>query len=352
MKIGVIGATGYTGLALLHYLSGRPETEVSFVSSRGQAKQPLTAVHPSLNGFLPYKDLVLEDPEALFAWPKDRLPEVIFLAVSHLVSMGITPKLLGLGVKVIDLTGDFRLKDASLYPLWYKSPHLCPEFLPQAIYGLPELHRAEILKTSLVANPGCYATSVILALAPLLKHNLADLTQVIIADCKSGVSGAGKKALVDNLFSEVSENFRPYKVVGHQHIPEILQELNLIAGVNVKLSFTPHLVPMNRGILSTIYVRLKKEPQIAELQELYRQHYQEDRFVRVLRVGTIPQTLDTRGTNYCDLALFYDEMGGVLKIFSSIDNLARGAATQAIVNLNLISGNDEGLGIPLTAVRP
>jgi N-acetyl-gamma-glutamyl-phosphate reductase len=354
MKVGIIGATGYTGLGLLNDLAQRPKTEVTVVTSRQEAGRKLASFHPNLAGVPGYKDLVLENPADLAKIKEQRpdsFPSVFFLAVKHKVSMTLVPKILQLGAKIIDLTGDFRLKNPDLYPQWYKFQHDCPEYLKEAVYGLPELHREEIKKARLIANPGCYPTSVILALAPLVKNNHIKENSVIIVDSKSGVTGAGREPLVGNIFCEVSENFRAYKVVGHQHTPEMLQELDLYEK-KIPLTFTPHLVPMNRGILSTIYVEANNDLKLSKIMELYHDYYQGEKFIRLRAEGDLPQTLDVRGTNFCDIALFFDEFTGILKIISVIDNLARGATTQAMVNLNLISGEDEALGVPMAAFRP
>jgi N-acetyl-gamma-glutamyl-phosphate reductase len=355
MKVGIIGATGYTGMGLLNELAERPKTELTVVTSRGEAGKRLTAIHPHLSGVPAYRDLVLEDPGDLVKIKKESpesFPELFFLAVSHKVSMGLAPGILDLGAKVIDLTGDFRLKTPDLYPKWYKFTHESPELLSKAVYGLPELYREEIKKASLVANPGCYPTSVILALAPLAKNKLLKRGVPLIADSKSGVSGAGRDPSKATLFTEVSENFKAYKTVGHQHIPEMVQELESLSGEEIILSFTPHLVPMNRGILSTIYATLNKDLEESELREIYQSFYKGERFIRIMDAGQAPQTMDVRGVNQCDIAIFKDENAGLFKILSAIDNLARGAVTQAIVNLNLISGEDEALGLRLAGFRP
>jgi N-acetyl-gamma-glutamyl-phosphate reductase len=266
--------------------------------------------------------------------------------------MGLAPSLLEAGAKVIDLTGDFRLKSPLHYPAWYGREHSAPGLLAEAVYGLPEIRREEIRKARLVANPGCYPTCVILALLPLAERGLLGAAGPVVCDCKSGTSGAGRSASVGQLFSEVAGNFRAYKVVGHAHTPEMVQELSLLSGRPLRLSFTPHLVPMSRGIEATVYLDAEGLPPHAEVRALYEARYAGERFVRVRAEGAVPETADVRGTNFCDLALFRDEGAGVLKIVSVIDNLARGAATQAVANLNLLCGEDEGLGLPLAGMRP
>ncbi|MDR2461100.1 MAG: N-acetyl-gamma-glutamyl-phosphate reductase [Deltaproteobacteria bacterium] len=355
MKVGIIGATGYTGLSLLRDLAGRPSTEVTLVTSRKEAGGKLIKIHPSLAGYPGYRELILEDPNLLEKIKEKepaRFPEVIFLAVKHKAAMALAPRVLNLGSKVIDLTGDFRLKEKELYPKWYKFEHECPEYLSQAIYGLPELHRDKIKNARLVANPGCYPTSVILALAPLCQEGLIRQGTTIMVDSKSGVSGAGREPSLGNIFCEVSENFRAYKVVGHQHTPEMAQELSFLAKGRISLSFTPHLVPMNRGICTTTYVLVQKVSGLSQITEIYQDYYKNEPFVRLKEQGQIPETLDVRGTNFCDLGLFYDEDEDVVKIISVIDNLCRGASTQAMVNLNILSGAEENLGVNLVALRP
>lgn len=355
MKIGIVGATGYTGIGLLNELAERPGTEITLVTSRREAGKSLCSIHPHLSGVPLYEDLILQNPEDI---PKikektpENFPELFFLAVSHKVSMGLVPGILALGAKIIDLTGDFRLKSPDLYPKWYKFEHEHPEFLSEAVYGLPELYREQIKSARLVANPGCYPTSVILAAAPLIKNRLLNKGLPIIADSKSGVSGAGREASQATLFSEVSENFKAYKVTGHQHTPEMIQELEKLSEDKISISFTPHLVPMNRGILSTVYAFPEKEISSSELTDLYRNFYKNERFVRVRSDGASPQTLDVRGSNLCQLALFTDKEAGLIKVVSAIDNLARGAVTQAIANLNIMSGVDEALGLRSAGFRP
>jgi N-acetyl-gamma-glutamyl-phosphate reductase len=239
-----------------------------------------------------------------------------------------------------------------MYPIWYKTEHERPELLAEAVYGLPELHRERIAKARLVANPGCYPTAVILSLAPLAEKSLLAPDSPVIADCKSGVSGAGKSLSESSLFSEVAENFHPYKVLGHPHTPEMIQELSLLSGKPVRLAFTPHLVPMSRGIEATVYLDAGTLPPYPEVRAIYEKRYEKERFVRFRPEGAVPGTLDVRGTNFCDIALFHDDSAGILKIVTVIDNLARGAASQAVCILNLITGEDEGLGIPLAALRP
>ncbi|MDR3204373.1 MAG: N-acetyl-gamma-glutamyl-phosphate reductase [Deltaproteobacteria bacterium] len=346
MRLALIGATGYAGLELLRILSRRQGDELVLVTSRKETGRRLTEIFPALAGEANYNDLTLTAPTHLSGQA-----DIYLLAAQHGAAMNLVPELLRDGAKVIDLSADFRLKSAQLFDRWY-GPHSSPELLPKAVYGLVELYRQSIATASLIANPGCYPTSIILALAPILKASLLDDSQVIVADSKSGVTGAGRGASQITSFCEVSDNFRAYKVSGHRHSPEIIQELSILNGQVVKLTFTPHLVPMNRGILSTIYLKIKGQPKLVDLREIYLEFYRSDRFVRVRPLDYPPETADVRGTNYCDLGLFYDQESELYKIVSVIDNLCRGAAGQAVANLNLMTGRPEDLGLSGSGLRP
>jgi N-acetyl-gamma-glutamyl-phosphate reductase len=355
MRIGVIGVNGYTGQTLLQALSLRDDTELCLVTSRGDAGKTLSRIHPSLVGVPAFQDLILEHPDSLEKLAKQdpgRFPELFFLCVPHGASMALTPKILALGARVIDLTGDFRLKDAAMYPKWYKIEHTAPDLLKDAVYGLPELHRGEIREARLLANPGCYPTSIILALAPLAHNSLLDPNDPVIADSKSGVSGAGRRTGVDYSFCELNDNFKAYKIVGHQHTPEARAELERLSKGSVKLSFTPHLLPLSRGILTTVYVPLKTGLTLPLALSKYADFYKNEPFVRFRGQNAPISVLDTRGTNFCDITLAIDEEAGLLKIISVIDNLARGAVTQAMVNFNIMTGRPETRFIPMVAFRP
>ncbi|MDR1394985.1 MAG: N-acetyl-gamma-glutamyl-phosphate reductase [Deltaproteobacteria bacterium] len=346
MKIGIIGASGYTGLELLRILAGRPGTEVSFVTSRQDAGTPLTSIYPTLAGYPQYDRLKLEKPENLTG-----RAEVVFLATQHGAAMNLAPGLLESGARVIDLSADFRLKSASLFAHWYEE-HKAPQLLAEAVYGLPEIYRESIARARLVANPGCYPTSIILALAPLLKNGLIDLSRPIIADSKSGVTGAGRSLARSNTFCEVQENFKAYKPVGHRHTPEIAQELSNLAESQVLLSFTPHLLPINRGILSTVYISLAKPLSYPAVKAIYKDFYGQEPYVRIRPEGYVPETADVRGTNFCDVNLFEDSVCGLWKVVSVIDNICRGASGQAVANLNIMTGAPEDLGLTNLALRP
>ncbi len=349
MEIGLIGATGYTGLELLRLLAGHPaRPEVTVITSRQEAGRGLTEVFPALSGLANYDRLKFEAPDAADLAGRAR---IFFLAAPHGAAMELVPGLLAAGARVVDLSADFRLRTADLFNEWYQ-PHSAPGLLGEAVYGLPELYASEIRPARLVANPGCYPTSVILALAPFLKSGFMAEDGPVIAESASGVSGAGRGAAPGTSFCEVQDSFKAYKVVGHRHTPEIEQELSRLAGRPLKVAFTPHLAPMNRGILSTVYVTPKREVSAEGLREAYLDFYAGAPFVRVRPLGFEPQTSEVRGTNFCDLSLFYDRRSGLVKIVSVIDNLCRGASGQAVANFNLMQGLPETEGLLAAAVRP
>lgn len=340
-KIAILGATGYTGLELIRLLHGHPAVQVAYLSSESAAGLPLSKVHPQLAGIT---DHVLE-PLA-----PDRIPpgvRLAFLALPHGSSAAAAPELLSRDITVIDLSADYRLKDPALYDSWYGRSHPVPQLLGQAVYGLPELNASAIRTASLVANPGCYPTSVLLALAPLAARGAVDWSSVII-DAKSGVSGAGRTPRQDFHFPECTENFKAYRVGNHQHTPEIEQELASLAGEAVTVTFTPHLVPMVRGILSTIYLKLKPRAgfSLEELYNLYGEFYRGCPFVRLLR-EVLPETRWVRGSNFCDLGIRLEERTGRVILVSAIDNLVKGASGQAVQNMNLVLGLPQETGLSL-----
>ncbi|MFO7952081.1 MAG: N-acetyl-gamma-glutamyl-phosphate reductase [Bacillota bacterium] len=338
VEVAVLGATGYTGVELVRLLNSHPGAKTVFLSSESYAGKKISEVHPQFNQQV---DLLLEPMQV------DKIPgsvEVVFCALPHGKSAETAAALLKKGFKVIDLSADFRLRKAELYQEWYKLDHPQKSLLKEAVYGLPELYRSEIAGAKLVANPGCYPTSVILALAPLLNNDPAYAHSLII-DAKSGVSGAGREPKQPFHFPECSENFKAYRIAAHQHTPEIEQELGLLAGEAVKLTFTPHLVPMIRGILSTIYSGVNQSTLEPELTGLYSDYYDQCPFVRVLKPPALPETRLVRGSNYCDLALRVDQRTGRLIIISAIDNLVKGAAGQAVQNMNIMFNLEEELGL-------
>lgn len=343
-RIGVVGATGYTGLELIRLLLRHPYVQLSALTAERYIGQPIWKVFPSL-----LKEINLTC-QPLEADPLAERCDFIFTALPHKAAMEVVPSFLQKGIKVVDLSADFRLRDAQVYEEWYEK-HTAVQFLKEAVYGIPEIHRQEIKKATLVANPGCYPTSIILALAPALRHKLID-PHSIIADSKSGVSGAGRSAVLSSLYAEVSENFKAYKVTEHRHTPEIEQELSFLAGEKISITFTPHLVPMKRGILSTIYATLAQPLAEKEIYELYDQFYRGEKFVRVRPADLLPSTADVYGSNYCDLGLKVDKRNNRLIILSAIDNLVKGASGQAIQNMNLMLGWEESLGLGVVPLYP
>ncbi len=337
LNAAIVGATGYTGRELVGKLARHPKIQPTVLISEQRAGVPFSEVHPEFRGWL---------DQALEPLIPDRVAkcDVIFSALPHGISMTKVPEFVGTGQPVIDLSGDFRLNQASLYPQWYGYEHRAPALLASAAYGLPEINRAHIVDSSLVANPGCYPTSVLLALKPLLAENRVDPDRVLI-DAKSGVSGAGRSPQLPLHFPECTENFRAYKVVSHQHLPEMEQELQKIAGAPVTLTFTPHLVPMIRGIFSTLYVELLQPMEEDDVWSLYQEHYEEEPFIRLVSAPALPETKHVQNTNFCDLSLRVDPRSGRLIIFSVIDNLGKGAAGQAIQNMNLMMGWPETCGL-------
>jgi N-acetyl-gamma-glutamyl-phosphate reductase len=344
IRVGIYGGSGYTGEELLRLLISHPDANVVMATSRRFAGVRVAEVYPAFAGLT---DLVYTDcsPEALAD-----VTDIVFTALPHGVSMECVPQFLRAGRKVIDLSADYRIHSAATYETWY-ARHKFPEVLEAAVYGLPELHRERIRSSRLIANPGCYPTSIILGLAPVLKSGWID-TDSVIADSKSGVSGAGRDPQIASLYCEVSGGFKAYKVGGHRHTPEIEQELSALAEREMKISFTPHLLPVKRGILSTIYANLSKEVTPEEATALYRAFYREESFVRVCRPGQFPNLSSVVGSNYCDIGVTIDKRTGRIIIVSAIDNLIKGASGQAIQNMNLICGLKEETGLPAVALFP
>jgi N-acetyl-gamma-glutamyl-phosphate reductase len=342
IKVGIVGGTGYTGVELLRLLLAHEQVELTAVTSRGEAGKPVAELFPNLRGRC---GLVFSepDPAALAAC------DLVFFATPNGTAMTMVPDLLGAGVKVVDLAADFRLKDPEEWRQWYGMPHACPAVLDEAVYGLPELNREAIRNARLVANPGCYPTAVALGFLPLVENGLVDADR-LVADAKSGASGAGRKAAVGTLLCEAGENFKAYAVPGHRHLPEIRQALQTAVGMPVGLTFVPHLVPMIRGIHATLYGVLRDDE--ADLQSLYEDRYVDEVFVDVLPAGSHPETRSVRGTNVCRIALHRPPGGNTVVVLSVIDNLVKGAAGQAVQNMNLMFGLEERLGLDHTAVLP
>jgi N-acetyl-gamma-glutamyl-phosphate reductase len=341
IKVGIVGGTGYTGVELLRLLAGHPNAELACITSRGEAGLPVSDMFPSLRG---YVDLVFTDP----ALADLKSCDLVFFATPNGVAMQQARDLLKAGVRVIDLAADFRIKDVIVWQKWYGITHACPDLVAEAVYGLPEVNRKQIQSARLVANPGCYPTAVQLGFLPLLKAGVVDESS-LIADAKSGVSGAGRKAETHILFAEAGDNFKAYGVAGHRHLPEISQGLGLMYGKAVKLTFVPHLTPLIRGIHATLYARLSKD---VDLQQLFEQQYQTERFVDVLPAGSHPETRSVRGSNHCRIAVHRPQDGDTVVVLSVIDNLVKGAAGQAVQNMNIMFGFSETTGLEQVPLMP
>lgn len=342
LKVGIVGGTGYTGVELLRLLAQHPRVRIQAITSRSEAGMPVSDLFPNLRG---YVDLPFTEPKAEVLEACD----VVFFATPNGIAMEMVPELLEKGVKVIDLAADFRLKDAATWEKWYGKAHACPSFLEEAVYGLPEVNREQISKARLVANPGCYPTAVQLGFMPLLKAGLIDPAH-LIADAKSGVSGAGRQGHISSLLCEAGESFKAYGVPGHRHLPEITQGLSAMTSSRPGLTFVPHLTPMIRGIHATLYGRLTTEP--GDLQALYEQAYRNEPFVDVLPAGSHPETRSVRGANLCRIAVHRPQGGDTVVVLSVIDNLVKGAAGQAVQNMNIMCGLDEKLGLDQIALMP
>ena len=342
IRVGIVGGTGYTGVELLRLLALHPKVEIVAITSRSEAGVAVADLFPSLRHRV---DLRFTEPDV------GRLAEcdAVFFATPNGTAMTMAPALLAAGARVIDLAADFRLRDAAEWEDWYGMPHACPDLLAEAVYGLPELNRDRIGQARLIANPGCYPTAVLLGFMPVVETGLVDLGS-LIADAKSGVSGAGRKASVPTLMAECGESFKAYGVPGHRHLPEIRQALGWMAGGEVGLTFVPHLLPMIRGIHATLYAGLTGEP--GDLQALFEQRYAGEPFVDVLPAGSHPETRTVRGVNHCRMAVHRPQGGDTLVVLSVIDNLTKGAAGQAVQNLNLMFGLPETTGLEGIALLP
>ena len=344
IRVAVVGGTGYAGFELVALLQQHPKVELIAITSQSYAGQCIDEVFPALRGV---SSLVCEplDLESLVA-----RADCMFVALPHKTAMEVVAPLVRAGKRVVDLSADFRFRDAAVYEQWYQE-HTAKDLLVEAVYGLPELHRDKIRSARLVGNPGCYPTGVILAAAPLLAAEAVD-SDSLIADCKSGVSGAGRTPTLTTHFCETNEGFKAYKVGEHRHTPEIEQELSSLAGRVIKVVFTPHLVPMSRGILTTLYANLSGRVNDEEIEGFYQKAYGNAPFVRVLNPGQLPSTLHVRGTNYCDIGWRLEPRTGRIIAISAIDNLTRGASGQAICNMNLMFGFDEDEGLKLRVWQP
>ena len=342
IRVAIVGGTGYTGVELLRLLASHPEAEVVAVTSRGEATRRVDDMFPSLRGIV---DLEYCDPASSPLQDCD----MVFFATPNGTAMHQAKALLDGGSRVVDLAADFRLKDLDQWQQWYGMPHAAPELVEEAVYGLPELNRPAIREARLVANPGCYPTAVLLGFLPLLENDLVD-PQGLIADAKSGVSGAGRKAVLATQFCEAGDNFKAYSVAGHRHQAEIVQGLSSVTGHDIGVTFVPHLVPMLRGLHATLYARLK-DPDV-DLQEVYERRYREEPFVDVMLPGSCPDTRSVRGANVCRMAWHRPGGGDTVVVLSVEDNLVKGAAGQAVQNMNIMFGLDERLGLTPTALVP
>ncbi len=337
IKVGILGVSGYSGLLTFELLLGHPDVRVVYVSANN-THGPLNEIWPRLNGKTNLQCQKFDAKKAI------ELCDLFFLAVPHTASMDVTPRLLKANKKVIDLSADYRLKDLKDYEKWYEVKHKDTRNLAKAVYGLPELYRQDIKKASLVANPGCYPTAAILALAPLVSSQGSQIESIII-DAKSGVSGAGRKVTQGLMFGEVHETFKAYKVLFHQHTPEINLYLSKLSDKPVDVTFVTHLIPVNRGILETIYIQFKDDLDETKIRNLYNKFYKTEKFVRVLSPGLQPELKDVVGTNYCDISLSVCKEKKLLVVISVIDNLMKGASGQAVQNMNIMCGFNEQKGL-------
>jgi N-acetyl-gamma-glutamyl-phosphate reductase len=345
IKIAVCGASGYAGAELLRILAGHPEAAITTVTSEKSSGKKVTDLFPSLSG---YDHLVYEPMEREKILPK---ADLFFMALPHAASQEAVDFFLRQKKKVIDLSADYRLRDAALYEEWYKVPHRFPETLKKAVYGLPELYRKKIAKADLIANPGCYPTGAILGLYPAIKNGLIHHDSIVI-DSKSGTSGAGRQSDVAFSFCEVNEGFKAYGVTTHRHTPEIEQELSHAAGRDVSVTFTPHLVPLDRGLLTTIYARLVRNREAKTVHEAYRSAYRKEPFTRVLDLGKFPNVKQVRGTNRCEMGIAVNKRTGTLIVVTAIDNLVKGASGQAVHNMNIMMGLDETTALNAPVLYP
>ncbi len=341
INVGIVGGTGYTGVELLRLLTQHPKVRIKAITSRSEAGISVAELFTNLRGHL---DLKFTDPVDA----KLNKCNVVFFATPNGIAMQQAESLLQAGVKVIDLAADFRIKNVAEWEKWYGMQHACPELVAEAVYGLPEINREQVKNARLIANPGCYPTAVQLGFLPLIEANVVDINH-LIADVKSGVSGAGRKAEIHTLHAEASDNFKAYGVPGHRHLPEIKQGLSIIAKRSVGLTFVPHLVPMIRGIHATLYAKLTKQ---IDLQNLYEKRYQKESFVDVLPAGKHPETRSVRGSNICRIAVHQPQHSDTVVILSVTDNLVKGAAGQAIQNMNIMFGLPETLGIQQIPLLP
>ncbi|HUL36263.1 MAG TPA: N-acetyl-gamma-glutamyl-phosphate reductase [Thermodesulfobacteriota bacterium] len=343
-KVGIVGATGYTGLELLRFLIHHPEIEITALTSQKYAGVEIDKVFPALTNQIQIKCEELS-PERI-----SEKTDLIFTAVPHKTAMEMVPIFYRQGKRIIDLSADFRLKDANLYEKWYQK-HTASDLLRESVYGLPELHRDKIRKAKIVGNPGCYPTGALIGLIPLVKKGLISLEGIVV-DSKSGVSGAGRDVVLESLFCEVNEGVKAYKIFAHRHTPEIEQELSQLVQKEIRVTFVPHLIPMDRGILSTLYVRLVKKMKTEELLNAFQDHYRGEPFIRIYPKGKLPNTKDVRGSNFCDIGAVVREPDDRVVVVTAIDNLVKGASGEAVQNMNIMLGYPETMGLDILPVVP
>ncbi len=347
IKAGIVGGTGYTGVELLRILIAHPEVEISVITSRAEAGMPVADLYASLRGHL---DIAFTEPDI------ERLCEcdVVFFATPHGVAQDMMPALFSRGVKIIDLSADFRIRDADLWAQWYNRPHACPELIGEAVYGMPELNRDVIAGAQLVACPGCYPTAIQLGFMPLLEQGLVDVSN-LIASAASGVSGAGRQAKIDNLFSEVGDSFKAYGVAGHRHLPELEQtfaDLVPVGSEKPMVTFVPHLIPAIRGIHATLYSTVNAKGRAADLQQVFEERFANEPFVDVMPAGSCPQTRSVKSSNMCRLSVLRPQNRDTVVVMSIIDNLTKGSSGQAVQNMNLMFGFAETEGLNFPALLP
>jgi N-acetyl-gamma-glutamyl-phosphate reductase len=343
-RVGIVGATGYTGVELLRLLVQHPEVEVTVLTSQKYAGVPIDQVFPSLTGRLQIKC------EELTIDLISQKTDFIFTAVPHKTAMETVPLFYQKGKRVVDLSADFRIKDPEVYERWYQK-HTRVDLLPEAVYGLPELHRAEIKNAKIVGNPGCYPTGALIGLIPLIKNGMISYENIVI-DSKSGVSGAGRDVVLGSLFCEVNEGVKAYKIFDHRHLPEIEQELSQLAQKKITVTFVPHLIPMDRGILTTIYVNFTKKVNTEDVLKIFNENYEKEPFIRIYPKGKIPNTKDVRGSNYCNIGVIVNESDSRAVIVTAIDNLVKGASGEAVQNMNIMLGYPETMGLDVLPLFP
>jgi N-acetyl-gamma-glutamyl-phosphate reductase len=343
-RVGVIGATGYTGVELLRLLLRHPEVEVAALTSQKYAGVPIDQVFPSLMGHLHLKC------EELSIDQISERTDFVFTAVPHKTAMETVPLFYRKGKRIVDLSADFRIKDPAIYERWYQK-HTCPELLPESVYGLPELHREKIRRAKIVGNPGCYPTGALIGLIPLVNERMISFENIVV-DSKSGVSGAGRDVVLGSLFCEVNEGVKAYNIFKHRHLPEIEGELSQLAKKKIMVNFVPHLIPMDRGILTTLYVNFTQKVTTDDALKVFEDYYSKEPFVRLYPKGRIPNTKDVRGSNYCDIGIVVNDSDGRGVVVTAIDNLVKGASGEAVQNMNIMLGYPETMGLDILPLWP